>query len=268
MIRNWIESPRVSNVIMVLIVINAIILGLETVPWVMKDYGDMLIAIDRVILGIFVVEIALRIYAHRLGFFRDAWSLFDFTVVVIALVPASGPFAVLRALRVLRVLRLLTLVPSMRRVVGALLSSIPGLASIALVLLLIYYVFAVMATRLFGSAFPQWFGSIGESLFSLFQIMTLESWSMGIVRPVMEVHPNAWIFFVTFILIATFTMLNLFIAIIVNAMHSFTEQETKETMDALTETREHIEADLHQEVAAWRQDIAELKRLLPSAKGF
>jgi voltage-gated sodium channel len=252
---------------MALIVINAIILGLETVPWVMKDYADMLIAIDRVILGIFVIEIALRIYAHRLDFFRDAWSLFDFTVVVIALVPASGPFAVLRALRVLRVLRLLTLVPSMRRVVGALLSSIPGLSSIALVLLLIYYVFAVMATRLFGSAFPQWFGSIGESLFSLFQIMTLESWSMGIVRPVMEVYPSAWIFFVTFILIATFTMLNLFIAIIVNAMHSFTEQEARETMDALTETREHIEADLHQEVAALRQDIAELKRLLPSTGG-
>ena len=266
-VHRWIESPRVSNVIMALIVINAIILGLETVPWVMEDYGDMLIAIDRVILGIFVVEIALRIYAHRLGFFRDAWSLFDFTVVVIALVPASGPFAVLRALRVLRVLRLLTLVPSMRRVVGALLSSIPGLSSIALVLLLIYYVFAVMATRLFGSAFPQWFGSIGESLFSLFQIMTLESWSMGIVRPVMEVYPSAWIFFVTFILIATFTMLNLFIAIIVNAMHSFTEQEAKETLEALTETREHIEAGLHQEVAALRQDIAELKRLLPSTGG-
>jgi voltage-gated sodium channel len=266
-IHNWIDSPRVSNSIMALIVINAIILGLETVPWVMKDYGDTLIAIDRVILGVFVIEIALRIYAHRLGFFRDAWSLFDFIVVVIALVPASGPFAVLRALRVLRVLRLLTLVPSMRRVVGALLASIPGLSSIALVLLLIYYVFAVIATRLFGSAFPQWFGSLGESLFSLFQIMTLESWSMGIVRPVMEVHPRAWIFFVIFILIATFTMLNLFIAIIVNAMHSFTEAEAKETKDALAETRDHIEADLHQEVAALRQDIAELKQLLPSVKG-
>jgi voltage-gated sodium channel len=266
-IHNWIDSPRVSNSIMALIVINAIILGLETVPWVMKDYGDTLIAIDRVILGAFVIEIALRIYAHRLGFFRDAWSLFDFIVVVIALVPASGPFAVLRALRVLRVLRLLTLVPSMRRVVGALLASIPGLSSIALVLLLIYYVFAVIATRLFGSAFPQWFGSLGESLFSLFQIMTLESWSMGIVRPVMEVHPNAWIFFVIFILIATFTMLNLFIAIIVNAMHSFTEAEAKETKDALAETRDHIETDLHQEVAALRQDIAELKQLLPSVKG-
>ncbi len=261
-IRNWVEGPRVQNSIMVLIVINAIILGLETVPSVMDSYGTLLLTLDHLILGVFVIEIVLRIFAHRLGFFRDAWSIFDFIVVGIALVPASGPFAVLRALRVLRVLRLLTLVPSMRRVVGALLKSIPGLGSIALVLLLIYYVFAVIATKLFGPAFPQWFGSIGESLFTLFQIMTLESWSMGIVRPVMEVHPAAWVYFVCFILIATFTMLNLFIAIIVNAMHSFSEEESQQAMDAMNQARDHIEADLHQEMASLRQEIAELKLYL------
>ncbi|MGD8348427.1 MAG: ion transporter [Gammaproteobacteria bacterium] len=261
-IRQWVGRPRVQNFIMTLIVVNAVILGLETVPAVMQRFGDILIAIDHAILAVFVVEILLRIYAHRLGFFRDPWSLFDFTVVGIALVPASGPFAILRALRVLRVLRVLTMVPSMRRVVGALLNSIPGLGSIALVLMLIYYVFGVIATKMFGANFPQWFGTIGESLFSLFQIMTLESWSMGIVRPVMESHPNAWIFFVIFILIATFTMLNLFIAIIVNAMHSFTEEENIERKEALDNVRDHIEADLHQEVAALRAEIADLKRVL------
>ena len=132
-------------------------------------------------------------------------------------------------------------------------------------LLLIYYVFAVIATKLFGANFPQWFGTIGESLYSLFQIMTLESWSMGIVRPVMEVHPNAWLFFVIFILIATFTMLNLFIAIIVNAMHSFTEEENRETQAALNQARDHIEADLHQEMAALRAEITELKQLMKPA---
>lgn len=264
-VRNWVENPLIQNCIMILIVINAIVLGLETVPSVMQEYGVILLATDSVILGVFVVEILLRLYAHRLAFFRDPWSLFDFTVVGIALIPASGPLAVLRALRILRVLRLLTLVPSMRRVVGALMASIPGLGSIGLVLLLIYYVFAVIATKLFGANFPQWFGSIGESLYSLFQIMTLESWSMGIVRPVMEVHPNAWIFFVIFILIATFTMLNLFIAIIVNAMHSFTEEENRETQAALNDARDHIEADLHQEMANLRDEIAELKQLLKPA---
>ena len=263
-IRQRIESPMAQYFITTLIVLNAIILGLETVPAAMQHYGSILLAADRFILGVFVVEILLRIYAHRLAFFRDPWSIFDFSVVAIALVPASGPLAVLRALRILRVLRLLTLVPSMRRVVGALLGSIPGLSSIALVLLLIYYVFAVIATKLFGENFPQWFGSIGESLYSLFQIMTLESWSMGIVRPVMVEHPLAWIFFITFILIATFTMLNLFIAIIVNAMQTFTEQENRERKDALEETRDHIEADLHRELAALRTEIAELRQLLQS----
>jgi len=264
LIRRRIEAPRVQYSIMLLIVINAVILGLETVPVAMQNYGSILLAIDHFILGVFVVEILLRIYAHRLAFFRDPWSLFDFVVVAIALVPASGPLAVLRALRILRVLRLLTLVPSMRRVVGALLGSIPGLSSIALVLLLIYYVFAVIATKLFAEHFPQWFGSIGESLYSLFQIMTLESWSMGIVRPVMVEYPYAWIFFIIFILIATFTMLNLFIAIIVNAMQSFTEQENRERKVALDETRDHIEADLHRELAALRSEIAELRQLLKS----
>jgi voltage-gated sodium channel len=261
-IRSRVESPPMQKFIMFLIVINAVILGLETVPAAMADYGTILLAIDHAILSVFVIEILLRIYAHRLAFFRDPWSLFDFTVVAIALVPASGPLAVLRALRILRVLRLLTLVPSMRRVVGALLGSIPGLSSIALVLMLIYYVFAVIATKLFGENFPQWFGSIGESLYSLFQIMTLESWSMGIVRPVMVEHPQAWIFFIIFILIATFTMLNLFIAIIVNAMQTFTEQENRERKDALDETRDHIEADLHRELAELRAEIAGLRQLL------
>jgi voltage-gated sodium channel len=261
-VQNWIESPKIQNLIMLLIVINAIILGLETVPEAMAAYGGILLGVDHFILGVFVIEILLRIYAHRMAFFRDPWSLFDFAVVAIALVPASGPLAVLRALRILRVLRLLTLVPSMRRVVGALLGSIPGLSSIALVLLLIYYVFAVIATKLFGEDFPQWFGSIGESLYSLFQIMTLESWSMGIVRPVMIEHPYAWIFFIIFILIATFTMLNLFIAIIVNAMQTFTEEENRLRQDALDQTRDHIEADLHHEMADLREEIAELRDLL------
>ncbi len=258
----WVELPLVQNGIMLLIVINAVILGLETVPAVMSRHGEWLLLLDQAILSVFVVEILARIFAHRRAFFRDPWSLFDFAVVGIALVPASGSFAVLRALRVLRVLRILTMVPSMRRVIGALLGSIPGLSSIALVLLLIYYVFAVIATNLFSATFPQWFGGIGESLFTLFQVMTLESWSMGIVRPVMEVHPNAWMFFIVFILIATFTMLNLFIAIIVNAMHSFTEEELHETQAAVSDARDHIEADLHQELTLLRAEIAELKMLL------
>ncbi|MEO8010296.1 MAG: ion transporter, partial [Dokdonella sp.] len=208
-LQRFLERADVRNALLALIVLNAVVLGLETSDALMASHGAWLRLLDKAMLAVFVVEIGLRIVAWRGAFFRDPWSVFDFLVVGIALVPASGPFAVLRALRVLRVLRLLTMVPSMRRVVAGLLAALPGLSSIAMVLLLIFYVFGVIATQLFGDAFPDWFGTLGRSLYSLFQIMTLESWSMGIVRPLMEEFAYAWMFFIPFILVATFTMLNL-----------------------------------------------------------
>lgn len=261
-LKQLIERPAVQRGILLLIVINAAILGMQTSPALVANWGELLRVLDMLILGVFVVEIAARIYVHRAAFFRDPWSLFDFTVVAIALVPASGPFSVLRALRVLRVMRMVTMVPSMRRVVGALLSAIPGLGSIAMVLALVFYVSAVIATGLFGADFPEWFGNLGRSVYTLFQVMTLESWSMGIVRPLMDVFPYAWAFFIPFILIATFTMLNLFIAIIVNAMQTVTDAEHEVTQASIEAAREHIEADLHEEVRALRGEIAELKDLL------
>ncbi len=261
-IGRFIEHPRVQRAIIALILINAALLGLETWPAAMAFAGPEIVALDGAILAIFVVEIVLRLCVHRSAFWRDPWSVFDFAVVAIALLPATGPLAVLRALRVLRVLRLLTMVPSMRRVVGALLGAIPGLLSIGLVLLIFYYVFAVVATNLFGARHPEWFGDIGSSLYTLFQVMTLESWSMGIARPVMEDSPYAWAFFIPFILIATFTMLNLFIAIIVNAMQSFSEDEQREVVAAVDQARTHIEGDLHAEVQALREDIRGLKAML------
>lgn len=261
-LRGFIEDARTQRVILILILVNAVTLGLETAPSVMAVAGPYILALDKAILSVFVAEIAIRLFVHRLAFFRDPWSVFDFLVVAIALVPGTGQFSVLRALRVLRVLRILTIVPSMRKVVGALLAAIPGLGSIALVLAIIYYVFAVIATNLFATTYPEWFGDIGRSLYTLFQIMTLESWSMGIARPVMENFPYAWAFFIPFILIATFTMLNLFIAIIVNAMQSFSEAEHKDTVAAVEAAREHIESDLHAELRALRQEIAALRQSL------
>jgi voltage-gated sodium channel len=261
-LQSWLTSAKVQNTVLALIVLNAVILGLETSATVMAAWGPLLRLADKALLAVFVVELCLRLWAWRGAFFRDPWSVFDFCVVAIALVPASGPFAVLRALRVLRVLRILTIVPSMRRVVGGLLAAVPGLSSIAAVLGLLFYVFAVIATKLFGADDPDWFGHLGRSLYTLFQVMTLESWSMGIVRPVMEQHPYAWVFFIPFILIATFTMLNLFIGVIVSAMQSFTDAEKSETIAAVDQAREHIEADLHAEVRALRAEIAELRHLL------
>ena len=237
-----VEATWFTRFILALILFNAIILGLETSTTLMSQWGEVLLALDKACLAIFVLEILLRLYVWRARFFRDPWSIFDFTVVAIALVPASGPLAILRAFRVLRILRVMTIVPSMRRVVAALLGALPGLGAIGMLLLLIYYVFAVIATDLFGDRFPDWFGSIGASLYTLFQVMTLESWSMGISRPVMQHYPYAWVFFVPFILIATFTILNLFIAIIVNAMQTFAEQD-----HAVEQAKEQEAADLREQ---------------------
>ena len=249
-LRQIVTSPRTERFILALIILNAITLGLETSSWVMDRIGPVLLVLDKVVLAIFVVEVVARIAVHRLAFFKDPWSLFDFGVVAIALVPAAGPFSVLRALRILRVLRMITIVPSLKRVVGALISALPGMGSIVLLMGLIFYVASVMATKLFGADFPQWFGSIPASAYSLFQIMTLESWSMGIVRPVMEVHPYAWMFFVPFILCTTFTMLNLFIGIVVNVMEQERAAVRKEQGSASLDTLE--------------ADIKELKTLLRS----
>lgn len=257
---NLVHSSKFTNFILGVILFNAVILGMQTAKETLASWQGVLFVLDKACLAIFVVELLIRLYAWRGRFFKDPWSIFDLTVVVIALVPASGPLAVLRALRVLRVLRVLTIVPSMRRVVSALLGALPGLGAISMLLMLIYYVFAVIATDIFGEQFPDWFGSIGLSLYTLFQVMTLESWSMGISRPVMETYPYAWLFFVPFILVATFTILNLFIAIIVNAMQTFAEQDHAAERQAEVDEADRREALLQSQLTAIRQELRELKQ--------
>ena len=258
-LKAWLEIPLVQRSLIALILVNAAILGLETSSAVMAGWGPWLLAADKAILAVFVVEIALRLIAHRLAFFRDPWSVFDFTVVAIALIPASGSLAVLRALRVLRVLRLITLVPSMKRVVGGLLSALPGLGSVTAIIGIIFYVAAVIATKILGAEFPQWFGTLGETAFTLFQIMTLEGWATDIVRPVMQVFPLAWVFFLLFILASTFTLLNLFIAVIVNAIQQEHIGEGKSLADSEI-------AQLRLDIAALRDDLRTVRASASSAR--
>ena len=252
----FIASRTFEYSIIALVVLNAIILGMETSETVMAVIGPFLLALDRLILAVFVVELMLRFYVFRLRFFQDPWSVFDFFVVGVALVPATGGFAVLRAFRVLRILRLLSVIPSLRKVVTGLVSALPGMGSIVVLMALVFYVFSVMATQLFGERFPDWFGSLGAAAYSLFQIMTLESWSMGIVRPVMDVFPWAWGFFIVFIMSTTFTVLNLFIGIIVSAMQ-------KEHDEIAAEERGQLHSDqemILQEVRAMRKELSDLRK--------
>jgi voltage-gated sodium channel len=261
-LRRLVESPRFTAFITAVILFNAVTLGMETWPRAMEVAGGLLVAIDRIVLAIFVFEMIAKLLVYRLSFFRSGWNIFDLTIVGIALIPAAGPLTVLRALRILRVLRLLSVVPQMRSVVAALIGAIPGMGSIAAVMSLIFYVGSVLVTKLFGAAFPDWFGSIGASAYSLFQIMTLESWSMGIVRPVMEVYPWAWLFFVPFILITTFAVLNLVVAVIVNSMQTLHEAEQKEEREAERQIVHEETATLTSEVRAMRQELSEIRQFL------
>jgi voltage-gated sodium channel len=257
-VRALVEHTRFQQFIIWVIVVNAVTLGLETSRSVMSGFGGLLHAVDHVILGIFVLELVLRLYAHGWRFFRDPWNVFDFVIVAISVIPTSGPFSVLRALRILRALRLISAVPAMRRVVSGLLAAVPGMASIGALLGLIIYVAAVMATKLFGAISPQYFGDLGTTLFTLFQTMTGEAWP-DIAREVMAAAPFAWIFFVIYILISSFAVLNLFIAVIVSGMEKTVTNDLVEAEEQHAADQAASDALILEEVRALRREIAELR---------
>lgn len=251
----WIESAGPRNFIIVLILVNAVILGLETSPAIMDRIGGVLILINQVVLAVFVVEILIKLYAFGFRFFRSGWNVFDFLVVGIALVPATGPLEVLRALRILRVLRLLSQVQRLRNIIESLMRALPGMGWTTALLLLVFYIFAVMGTMMFRDAFPEYWGNLARSFFSLFQIMTLESWSSGIARPMLQQFPLSWMFFVPFILVSSFMVLNLFIAIIVSATNAIHEdEEAEERRQLLAELRKINRRLEYLEEAADRRD--------------
>ncbi len=257
-----VDGKVFNNVIIGIIVLNSIVIGLQTSERVVASFGPVLDVLDTVFLTIFVVELMMRMMAYGAGFVKRPWSVFDFIVVGVALTPGAEAFSVVRALRILRALRLISQVPTMRVVVEALLRSLPGLGSTAILLLLIFYVGGVMTTVLFKSAFPDFFGDLGASIYSLFQIMTLESWSMGIVRPVMETYPYSWMFFVPFVIITSILVLNLVVAIVVDSMQSAKEmmaEEGRAEREAAGEPAEASLESLQMELRALRDEVRALK---------
>lgn len=231
-IAEFLDRPVVRRFLLGVIIANAILLGLETSQDIMAQSGELITALDTLCLAIFTVEIIAKIYAQRGQFVRNGWNIFDFIIVGVAFVPGAKEFSVLRALRILRVLRVISVAPSLRRVVEGFITALPGMGSVFLLMGLLFYIGAVMTTKLFGASFPEWFGTLGRSGYTLFQIMTLESWSMGIVRPVMDAYPYAWMFFLPFILVTTFAVVNLLVGLIVNSMQDAHHQEDVAATDA------------------------------------
>jgi voltage-gated sodium channel len=230
-IHHFLERPLVRNGILGVILFNAILLGFDTSKTMKALFGGLIDFLDTACLTIFVIEIILKLIAYRTGFFKSGWNVFDLLIVGISLVPGAEGLSVLRALRILRLLRVVSVAPSLRRVVEGFVSALPGMGSVFILMALIFYIGSVMATKLFGNSFPEWFGTLGLSAYSLFQIMTLESWSMGIVRPVMKQFPYAWAFFVPFIMVTTFAVVNLLVGLIVNSMQDVASEEDDAATD-------------------------------------
>ncbi|WP_084774674.1 ion transporter [Nonomuraea candida] len=260
------------------ILINAVTLGLETFPSVVERHGALLTVVDHVALYIFTVELLAKLYVERTAFLRDPWNIFDTLIVAVAFASTTGGLSVLRALRILRVLRLLSVVPSLRRVVSALLRAMPGMSSIVVLLSLVLYVAAVMATKLYGQTAPDRFGTLPTSLFTLYQTMTGDDWG-NIAREVMSRHPTAWIFFTIFILVCTFVVLNLFLAVVVSAMDEENAEEraaledstTAHTRQILQDSTAHTRQILEDGTAHTRQildELAELRKEVAELRGL
>tara|TARA_B100000315_G_C14589901_1_gene595178 strand:- start:889 stop:1731 length:843 start_codon:yes stop_codon:yes gene_type:complete len=214
-------SPVFTIFIVIVILTNAVIIGMETYPYMESQYGTLLHLIDGIILGVFVVEIALKIIAcgqRPQNFFRDGWNVFDFIIVAAAFVPGiQNQTTVLRLIRLLRVLRLLSALPNMQVMVVAVIHSIPAIGQMALLASLLFYVYAVIGQTWFGTHDPQYWGTVHIALLSLFRVLTLEDWT-DLMYATMERYPYSWTFFVSFVLFATFVIFNMLIGVILNSM--------------------------------------------------
>ena len=257
-IKHFIEGKSVQNFIIGLIVLNSITIGFETSDKVMSSIGDTLLLIDKIILAIFVLEITLKLYAYGFSFFKGGWNVFDFSIVAIALFPASGALAILRSLRIFRSLRLIKNVPKLRFIVESLFHSLPSLVWIFVLLALVFYVFSVIGTKLFSADYPQWFGNLGISMFTLFQIMTLEGWA-EISRTIMGKYPLANIYFILFILLASYTTLNIFIAIVVNTMAEVQQKVGIEGVEKMETIIQDENEELKKDIRSIKEQIIKLE---------
>ncbi len=250
-----VESRTFELFIIGVILANAVLLGLGTSPAIERDYGGLLHLGNQAALGIFIVEALMKLLAlapRSQRYFASGWNIFDFAVIVFSLVPATGQFAMVsRLARLLRVMRLITTVKELRVIVAALVRAIPSVGHVMVLMSIVVYIYAIMGYHLFAEEDPQYWRSLGISVLTLFNIVTLEGW-VEIMNNVMDTYPWAWVYFTSFIIIGTFVVINMFIAIIVNSL-----DEAKS--DALRALREPSTADdLLREI---RETQAALQRL-------
>jgi voltage-gated sodium channel len=256
------DDPRFQYFILGVIVVGAVVIGVETSPTLTARYGAALAALEILIQVIFVVEIAVRILAHwprPASFFADAWNVFDFSVVAVSLLPQAGAFAIVaRLARLLRVTRLVSAFPELRLIIGTMIRSIPSMGHVILLLSILLYVYSVIGFHVFRATDPAHWGSLGRALLTLFQMLTLEGW-VDIQAAVLETHPWAWVYFSSFVFVAVFVVVNLFIAVVLNNLESVKlDQQIKADRDS-------THHELLQALEAARQHLTDLEHRLRTA---
>jgi voltage-gated sodium channel len=235
--RRIIEARAFEPFMIGLILFNALLIGLETSPAMIESYGPWLHLGNDIILAVFIAEAVLKMtaVAPRFGlYFGNGWNLFDFSIVVLSLIPATGEFAlVARLVRILRVLRLISAVPQLRLIVATLVRSIPSMGHVIMLMSVMFYIYAVTGVHFFSVDDPEHWGTLGSALLTLFQLVTLEGW-VEVMDTVMENHPWAWLYFVSFVLLGTFVILNLFIAVVINNLETAKLEQLEELEKPVT----------------------------------
>jgi voltage-gated sodium channel len=266
-LQRLVDSAAFNTVIIAVIVANAVVLGLQTYHGVVDRYGDTLDLLNGLFLGIFVVELALRIasYGRRpQDFFRSGWNVFDFVVIGAAFVPGvRDSSTLLRLVRLARVVRVVRLLPDVRVLIAGVIRSLPPLLSMGLLTTLILFVYGMVGWLLFGEEIPQDWGNIGTAMLSMFVLLTLENFPTYMDRA-MEVHQWSWIFFVSFALVAAFIVLNVLIGIVLNSMEEARERERRKALGIAA--GEGPPAPVAERIAILRAALDELEQELATAR--
>lgn len=271
-LRGMVDSVVFESVILAAILVNTIALGFETSLSMMARHGRALHIIDRVCLCVFMVELLLRFAAYNKDFFRSGWNVFDLVVIALSLVPEFPTFTVFRILRAFRIartarairiikafkgaraLRLVSSVKRLRTIFRAIVLSIPGIAWTVTLLLLFFYIYAIIGVELFRDILPDKFGALGEAMFTLFQVMTFESWSEMVARPIMKVYSPAWLYFISFVVITAFTIMNVVVGIVVDSIYTVSREDGKKAEGDGNN-------DIVAEIAKLEEQLARVKEL-------
>lgn len=259
------SSKIFKNTIVLIILINSIVLGLITSEAIYAKFGELLEFILSACVVIFTVEITLRIIAKGWRFFLNGWNIFDFLLITMALMPETGAAITFRVFRVLRALRMVSSMKKLRHIVSAILVSAPHVFWAAVLEMIIFYIFGIMGQNLFHEAFPQWFGTLGKTVYTLFQVTTLESWSMGIARPVMKVYPWAWMYFVPFVMISSYIVLNVVVGVVVNATSDISEDDNISMRDKI-KAKKITNTEISEQINELKEHILRLEAKLEENK--